>query len=174
MLNGARVTRAIYIGADDALETRSRLAEFCVGPERRDKGLWGPSVRRPAEGSTRSRSTTFLSSEAALAAPQVARELPPREIPQQEMSATAGRVRVPRQGLLDEEDIFAATFLVTERATTAREEESAHAGFSRTAPSARRGGRRSARRRDDEVVANLYEEGRPGTKREAPRDPRSR
>ena len=52
LLNSARVTRAIYLGADDALEDTVALwAESLVGPDASDKGLWDRAFEVAAEGS---------------------------------------------------------------------------------------------------------------------------
>jgi hypothetical protein len=112
LLNRARVTRAIYLGADDALEDTVALwAESLVGPDASDKGLWDRAFAVAAEGSPE-QIETFLRSERARLRLKSLESLPPRELRSIEMFGDRVAVLVHDKALLDEEDIFAATFLV--------------------------------------------------------------
>ena len=52
LLNAAKVTRAIYLGADDALEDTVALwAESLVGPDPSDKGVWERALAAVATSS---------------------------------------------------------------------------------------------------------------------------
>jgi hypothetical protein len=112
LLNRARVTRAIYLGADDALEDTVALwAESLVGPDASDKGLWDRAFAVAAEGSPE-QIEAFLRSERARLRLKSLESLPPRELRSIEMFGDRVAVLVHDKALLDEEDIFAATFLV--------------------------------------------------------------
>ena len=112
LLNTAKVTRAIYLGADDALEDTVALwAESLVGPDASDKGLWDRAFAIAAEGSPE-QIDTFLRRERARLRLKSLESLPPRELRSIEMFGDRVAVLVHDKALLDEEDIFAATFLV--------------------------------------------------------------
>jgi hypothetical protein len=112
LLNRAKVTRAIYLGADDALEDTVALwAESLVGPDATDKGLWDRAFAVAAEGSPE-QLQTFLRSERARLRLRSLESLPPRELRSIEMFGDRVAILVHDKALLDEEDIFAATFLV--------------------------------------------------------------
>ena len=107
-----KVTRAIYLGDDDALEDTVALwAESLVGPDASDKGLWDRAFAVAAEGSPE-QLDTFLRSERARLRLKSLESLPPRELRSIEMFGDRVAVLVHDKALLDEEDIFAATFLV--------------------------------------------------------------
>ncbi len=112
LLNGAKVTRAIYLGADDALEDTVALwAESRGGPAACDRGLWDRAFAVAAEGSP-DQIQTFLRSERARLRLKSLESLPPRELRSIEMFGDRVAILVHDKALLDEEDIFAATFLV--------------------------------------------------------------
>ena len=65
LLNSARVTRAIYLGDDDALEETVALwAESLVGPNPSDEGIWERALPVVATGSS-DQLDTFVRSERA-------------------------------------------------------------------------------------------------------------
>jgi hypothetical protein len=112
LLNQARVTRAIYLGADDALEDTVALwAESLVGTDARDKGLWDRAFAVAAEG-TPEQIETFLRRERARMRLKSLESLPSRELRSIEMFGDRVAILVHDKAMLDEEDIFAATFLV--------------------------------------------------------------
>jgi hypothetical protein len=112
LLNGAKVTRAIYLGADDALEDTVALwAESLVGSDASDKGLWDRAFAIAAEGSPE-QIGTFLRSERARMRLKSLESLPQRELRSVEMFGDRVAILVHDKAVLDEEDIFAATFLV--------------------------------------------------------------
>jgi hypothetical protein len=112
LLNRGRVTRAIYLGADDALEDTVALwAESLVGQDPSDRGVWDRAFAVAAEGSPEE-IRAFLRSERARLRLKSLESLPPRELRSVEMFGDRVAVLVHDKALLDEEDIFAATFLV--------------------------------------------------------------
>jgi hypothetical protein len=112
LLNQAKVTRAIYLGADEAMEDTVALwAESLVGPDASDKGIWDRAFAVAAEG-TPEQIETFLRSERARLRLKALESLPPRELRSIEMFGDRVAILVHDKAMLDEEDIFAATFLV--------------------------------------------------------------
>jgi hypothetical protein len=112
LLNRAKVTRAIYLGADDALEDTVALwAESLVGPDASDKGIWDRAFAVAVEGSPE-QIEVFLKSERARLRLKSLESLPPRELRSVEMFADRVAILAHDKALLDEEDIFSATFLV--------------------------------------------------------------
>jgi hypothetical protein len=112
LLNRAKVSRAIYLGADEGLEETVALwAESLVGPDASDKGVWDRAFAVAAEGSPE-QIQTFLRSERARLRLKSLESLPARELRSVEMFGDRVAILVHDKALLDEEDIFAATFLV--------------------------------------------------------------
>ncbi|HEY4014235.1 MAG TPA: hypothetical protein VGM06_12915 [Polyangiaceae bacterium] len=112
LLNGPRVTRAIYLGSDDALEeTVAVWAESLVGPDPSDEGLW---ERALVAASSRSpeKIDAFVRAERARRRLKSLERLPAEEMRTVEMFGDRMAVLVHDKALLDEEDIFAATFLI--------------------------------------------------------------
>lgn len=106
------MARAIYLGADDAMEdTVSLWAESLVGPDASDKGLWDRAFAIAAEGSPQ-QIETFLRSERARLRLKSLESLPQPELRSVEIFGDRVAILVHDKALLDEEDIFAATFLV--------------------------------------------------------------
>jgi hypothetical protein len=112
LLNGAKVTRAIYLGADEALEDTVALwAESLVGPDPSDDGVWGRAFTVAATG-TAQQLDTFLRAERARLRLKSLERLPPEELRTVEMLGDRVAVLIHDKALLDEEDIFSATLLV--------------------------------------------------------------
>jgi hypothetical protein len=112
LLNGAKVNRAIYLGADEALEETVALwAESLVGEDASDEGLWNRAFRVAAEG-TPEQIDTFLRGERARLRLKSLEGLPATELRSVEMFGDRVAVLIHDKALLDEEDIFSATFLV--------------------------------------------------------------
>ena len=112
LLNVAKVTRAIYLGADDGMEDTVALwAESLVGADASDRGLWDRAFAVAAEGSPE-QIDTFLRRERARMRLKALESLPPRELRSIEMFGDRVAILVHDKAMLDEEDIFAATFLV--------------------------------------------------------------
>jgi hypothetical protein len=163
LLNRARVTRAIYLGADDALEDTVALwAESLVGPDASDKGLWDRAFAVAAEGSPE-QIETFLRSERARLRLKSLESLPPRELRSIEMFGDRVAVLVHDKALLDEEDIFAATFLVYGKSDGPLVKKIGPRWFLTPGPIGRGdGGAVVLDDADDEVVATFYDgEGHP-------------
>jgi hypothetical protein len=112
LLNGARVTRAIYLGADRALEDTVALwAESLVGHDPSDGGIWDRAFGMAAEGSAE-QIDAFLRGERARLRLKSLESLPTPELRTAEMFADRMVVLTYDKALLDEEDILSATFLI--------------------------------------------------------------
>jgi len=112
LLNGAKVTRAIYLGADEAIEDTVALwAESLVGPDASDQGVWKRAFPVAASGTTEELDT-FLRAERARLRLKAIERLPPEELRTVEMLGEHVAVLIHDKALLDEEDIFSATILV--------------------------------------------------------------
>jgi hypothetical protein len=112
LLNGAKVTRAIYLGADDALEDTVALwAESLVGADASDEGVWERALRVVVDGSPE-QIDAFLRGERARLRLKSLESLPTLELRSVEMFGDRVAVLIHDKALLDEEDIFSATFLV--------------------------------------------------------------
>jgi hypothetical protein len=112
LLNGARVTRAIYLGEDDALEeTVSLWAESLVGPDPSDEGLWTRALPIIAEG-TPAQIDAFLRRERARLRLKSLERLPQDDLRSVEMFGDRVAVLIHDKALLDEEDIFSAALLI--------------------------------------------------------------
>jgi hypothetical protein len=112
LLNSARVTRAIYLGSDDALEDTVALwAESLVGPDASDRGVWDRAYAMAAEGSP-DQIQEFLRAERARLRLKSLENLPVREMRSVEMFGDRVAILVNDKAMLDEEDIFSATFLI--------------------------------------------------------------
>ncbi|MBV9949501.1 MAG: hypothetical protein JOZ69_21845 [Myxococcales bacterium] len=113
LLNGAKVTRAIYLGMDDALEdTVSLWAESLVGPDPSDEGIWERALAMLGAGGSPDQIDAFLRAERARLRLKSLERLPTAELRTVEMFCDRVAVLIHDKALLDEEDIFSATFLV--------------------------------------------------------------
>jgi hypothetical protein len=111
LLNGAKVTRAIYLGVDDALEDTVALwAESLVGPDPSDHGVWERAL--PLVNGGPDQIDAFVRAERARLRLKSLERLPPAELRTVEMFGDRVAVLIHQKALLDEEDIFSATFLV--------------------------------------------------------------
>lgn len=111
LLNGAKVTRAIYLGGDDALEhTVALWAESLVGPDPSDEGVWARAFEVAARG-TSEQIDGFLRAERARLRLKSLERLPPEELRSVEMFGDRVAILIHDKALLDEEDIYAATYL---------------------------------------------------------------
>ncbi len=112
LLNGVKVTRAIYLGGDGALEDMVGLwAESLVGPNPSDEGLWNRALRVAFDGSPE-QIDAFLRAERARLRLKSLESLPTLELRSVEMFGDRVAVLVHDKALLDEEDILSASFLV--------------------------------------------------------------
>ncbi len=112
LLNGVRVTRAIYLGADDALEETVGLwAESLVGNDPSDEGVWDRAFEVAAMGNAE-QIDAFLRNERARLRLKSLERLPLQELRAVEMFGDRVAVLIHDKANLDEEDIFSATFLV--------------------------------------------------------------
>ena len=162
LLNDAKVTRAIYLGADDALEETVALwAESLVGSDASDDGLWNRAFRVAAEGSP-DQIDGFLRGERARLRLKALESLPATELRSVEMFGDRVAVLINDKALLDEEDIFSATFLVYGRSDSPLIKKIGPRWFLTPGPiGSEGGGALVLDDGNDEVVATLYDsEGR--------------
>lgn len=112
LLNGARVTRAVYLGDDDALEETVGLwAESLVGPDPSDAGVWERAFEVAATGTTQ-QIDALLRGERARLRLKALERLSPQELRSVEMFGDRVAVVIHDKANLDEEDIFSASFLI--------------------------------------------------------------
>ncbi len=163
LLNGARVTRAIYLGADDALEeTVSLWAESLVGPDPSDEGLWSRALGVIGSG-TPEQIDAFLRRERARLRLKALERLPPEDLRSVEMFADRVAVLIHDKALLDEEDIFSAALLIYGRSDSPLIKRIGQRWFLTPGPIGCKGGGAMVLddSDDDEVVATVYDvEGR--------------
>ncbi len=111
LLNGAKVTRAIYLGSDDAVEeTVSVWAESLVGPDPSDEGVWGRAFDVATNG-TAEQIDAFLRAERARLRLKSLEGLPPELLRSVEIFGDRVAVLIHDKAQLDEEDIFSAALL---------------------------------------------------------------
>lgn len=162
LLNSARVTRAIYLGSDDALEDTVALwAESLVGSDASDQGVWDRAYAMAAEGSP-DQIQDFLRSERARLRLKSLENLPVREMRSVEMFGDRVAVLIHDKALLDEEDIFSATFLIYGKSDSPLIKKIGPRWFVTPGPIGGPGGGAIVLDdADDEIVASLYDgEGR--------------
>jgi hypothetical protein len=112
MLNGAKVTRAVYLGADNALEQVVHVwAESLVGRDPSDEGLWERALVVVAGGSP-AQIDAFSRSERARRRLRALEQLPERQLRSAEMVGERLAVVLYDKAKLSEEDIYSATFLI--------------------------------------------------------------
>jgi hypothetical protein len=112
MLNGAKVRRAVYLGADNALEEMVALwAESLVGADPSDTGLWERALAVAATG-TPAQLDSFLRAERARQRLRALERLPEVELRTAEMLGERVAIVVYDKATLNEEDIYSATYLV--------------------------------------------------------------
>jgi hypothetical protein len=112
LFDEGHVTRAIYLGADDVLETAITLwAESLVGPDTTDAGLWDRAFPLIEEG-TPAAIESFTRAERARSRLRCIEGLPSRELRSIEMLGDRLAVLAHDTADLDEEDIFAAALLI--------------------------------------------------------------
>jgi len=112
LLNGAKVTRAIYLGADDDLEQTVALwAESLVGSDPSDGRLWERAFG-VVTAATAEQIDAFLRGERARLRLRSLESLPPDELRSVEMFGDRVAILIHDKALLDEEDIFSASFLI--------------------------------------------------------------
>jgi hypothetical protein len=112
LLNGAKVGRAIYLGGDDALEeTVSLWAESLVGGDPSDERLWQRALE-VIDGGTPDAIDLLVRGERARLRLKSLEGLPGTGERSIEMVGDRVAVLIHDKARLDEEDIYAATFLV--------------------------------------------------------------
>jgi hypothetical protein len=109
--------RAIYLGADDALEEAVALwAQSLVGPNASDVGIWGRAADVIA-GGTADEIDAFVRNERARLRLRALERLPSENLRTVEMFGDQMAVLVHDKALLDEEDIVSAGILVYGKST---------------------------------------------------------
>ena len=112
LLNRAKVTRAVYLGSDEALEETVALwAESLVGADPSDDGVWDRAFAVAARGSVEELDA-FVRAERARVRLKSLEGLPPEELRSIEMFGERMAVLIHDKALLDEEDIFSAALLI--------------------------------------------------------------
>jgi hypothetical protein len=158
LLNTARVTRAIYLGDDNALEETVALwAESLVGPNPSDEGIWERALPVVATG-TPDQLDTFVRGERARLRLKSLERLPPEQLRTVEMFGDRVAVLIHDKAFLDEEDIFSATFLIYGRSAGPLVKRIGTRWFLTPGPiGSTRGGCAVLDDPDDEVVATVYD-----------------
>jgi hypothetical protein len=158
LLNGARVTRAIYLGEDDALEeTVSLWAESLVGPDPSDDGLWRRAFAVVNEG-TPEQIDAFLRRERARMRLKSLERLPQEDLRSVEMFGDRVAVLIHDKALLDEEDIFSAALLIYGKSDGPLIKKIGQRWFLTPGPiGCEGGGAIVLDDSDDEVVATVYD-----------------
>jgi hypothetical protein len=158
LLNGARVTRAIYLGADDALEETVALwAESLVGPDPSDDGLWRRALRIASDG-TPDQIDAFLRRERARMRLKSLERLPQEDLRSVEMFGDRVAVLIHDKALLDEEDIFSAALLIYGKSDGPLIKRIGQRWFLTPGPiGCDGGGAMVLEDSDDEVVATVYD-----------------
>ena len=112
LINTAKVHRAIYLGADGALdEAVARWARKVVGDDPTDDAAWKRAASVAMRGTPQA-IDAFVRSERARLRLKSLESLPPGALRSMEMVGDRVAVIVHDKSLLDEEDIFAANVLV--------------------------------------------------------------
>jgi hypothetical protein len=158
LLNGARVSRAIYLGADDALEeTVSLWAESLVGPDPSDEGLWIRALPIIADGAP-AQIDAFLRRERARLRLKSLERLPPDDLRSVEMFGDRVAVLIHDKALLDEEDIFSAALLIYGKSESPLVKKIGQRWFLTPGPiGSEGGGAMVLDDSDDDVVATVYD-----------------
>jgi hypothetical protein len=171
LLNRARVTRAIYLGADDALEQTVALwAESLVGPDPSDEGVWDRAFEVAARG-TPDHIDAFLRRERARLRLKALERLPQEEgaVSGEPSGRVAGlrsvellgdrvAVLVHDKALLDEEDIVSAALLIYGKSDAPLIKKIGARWFLTPGPvGCEGGGAIVLEDSDDEVVATVYD-----------------
>lgn len=163
LLNGAKVTRAIYLGADEAIEdTVSLWAESLVGPDASDEGVWARAFGVVTSGTTE-QLDMFLRAERARLRLKSLERLPPEELRTVEMFGDRVAVLIHDKALLDEEDIFSAKLLIYGKSDSALVKAIGPRWFMTPGPVGGAGcGAIVLDDADDELIATVYDaDGRP-------------
>jgi hypothetical protein len=156
LLNGARVSRAIYLGDDEALEDTVALwAESLVGPDPSDAGVWERALE--VVTSTPEQIDRFVRAERARLRLKSLEGLPPRELRSVEMLGARVAVLIHDKALLDEEDIYAASLLVYGRSDGPLVKKIGPRWFLTPGPVGDDGGAIVLDDSDDEVIATIYD-----------------
>jgi hypothetical protein len=112
LLHGAAVERAIYLGADDALDACVALwAEALVGPDRGDEGIWERALEVIRKGDAEN-IDAWVRSERARLRLKAIEGLPRADRRAVELFGDRLALLVHDRALLDEDDIFAASLLI--------------------------------------------------------------
>jgi hypothetical protein len=158
LLNGARVTRAIYLGADDALEDTVALwAESLVGPDPSDEGVWARAFEVALQG-TPDQIDAFLRRERARLRLKSLERLPQDDLRSVELLGDRVAVLVHDKALLDEEDILSAALLIFGKSEGPLIKKIGQRWFLTPGPvGCEGGGAIVLEDSDDEVVATVYD-----------------
>jgi hypothetical protein len=156
LLNGAKVARAIYLGADDALEdTVAVWAESLVGPDASDDGVWERALAVVTGGAEQI--DRFLRAERARLRLKSLERLPPQELRTVEMFGDRVAVLIHDKALLDEEDIYSASLLIYGTGETPLVKRIGPRWFLTPGPIGEMGGAIVLDDSTEELVASVYD-----------------
>jgi hypothetical protein len=157
LLMEQKVTRAIYLGADDALEeVVSSWARRLVGDDPTDDGAWHRAALLAAKGSPEV-IDGFVKAERMRLRLRSLESLPHRILRTMEMVGDRIAVLIHDKGLLDEEDIFAANLLVYGRSEAHLVKKIGARWFLTPGPLGPSGGILILDDAADEIVATVYD-----------------
>jgi hypothetical protein len=158
LLNGARVTRAIYLGSDDALEETVALwAQSLVGPDPSDDAVWTRALSVISRGSP-DEIDAFIRRERARQRLKSLERLPQEELRSIEMFGDRVAVLIHDKAMLDEEDIFSAALLIYGRSDGPLVKKIGQRWFLTPGPiGSEGGGAMVLDDSDDDVVATVYD-----------------
>ena len=158
MLDGARVSRAIYLGDDGALDaTVTAWAERLVGSDPTDDGAFKRAALLATHG-TAEQLDRFIATEKARLRLRALESLPPGDGRTIEMLGLRVGIFVYDKGRLDEEDILSANLIVYGKSSTPLVKQIGSRWFvtpgSVTCPT---GGVAVIEDNDDDVVAEFFD-----------------
>ncbi len=157
LLNQQNVSRAIYLGDDDRLETVvGAWAKRLVGDDPTDEGVWSRAAAL-ATTSTADALDAFVKAERMRKRLRSLESLPSRVLRTMEMVGDRIAVLIFDKAQLDEEDIFAASILVYGKSDTALLKKIGARWFLTPGPLCAEGGVGVLDDSGDEIVATLYD-----------------
>jgi hypothetical protein len=157
LLVGEKVTRTIYLGADDALEEMvGAWARRLVGEDPTDDGAWHRAALIASEGAPGA-IDAFVVSERMRLRLRSLESLPHRILRTMEMVGDRIAVLIHDKAQLDEEDIFAANLLVYGRSDTFLVKKIGARWFLTPGPLGPSGGILILDDSQDEIVATVYD-----------------
>jgi hypothetical protein len=175
VLNGAKATRAIYLGGDDALNEAVALwAQALVGPDPSDDGLWDRALSVAQKGETAGIDALLRSEKARLRLKSI-EGLPAGGQRVVEIFGDRLALLVHDRASLDEDDVFSSSLLIYGKSDGPLAKRIGTRWFLTPGPIAETGGGAGAIVLDDsdgELQAIFYDLGGRPTRTEALSHPR--